>query len=82
MLIGDKSQNIEPLAKLAFSSLDLEIRFFSKIGFLKPCVFRVLQEPLYCEKTCKKHSILIILVVTGNLNTLIDKRSYVFIKSQ
>jgi hypothetical protein len=25
---------IEPLAKFAFSSLDLEIRFFSKIGFL------------------------------------------------
>jgi hypothetical protein len=25
---------------------ELEIRFFSKIGFLKPRVFRVLQEPL------------------------------------
>jgi hypothetical protein len=36
----------EALAKL-FLTLELEIRFFcSKIGFLKPRVFRVLQEPL------------------------------------
>jgi hypothetical protein len=31
----------EPLAKLAFSSLDLEIRFLKKIGFLKHRVFRI-----------------------------------------
>jgi len=43
--VSEKFYSREPLAKLAFSSLDLEIRFFEKIGFLKPRVFRVLQEP-------------------------------------
>ncbi len=41
---------------LCIQSFFLEIRFFSKIGFLKSCVFRVLQEPqLSTIKTMIKH---------------------------